>query len=146
MAERLLRIGLNPACAPPAADERARSRPIASPCRVAFASGAGYALVDVAQTCGSLRVSGCLHHKKTERSKGAPFASFCFSLLSRNVQLFAVVLVGNGQLLAAVCAAGSEDSASVLCGHALAESMLVHAATVVRLKCSFHLLIFIVIL
>ena len=84
--------------------------------------------------------------KKTERSKGAPFASFCFSLLNRNVQLFAVVLVGNGQLLAAVCAAGSEDSASVLCGHALAESMLVHAATVVRLKCSFHLLIFIVIL
>ena len=33
------------------------------------------------------------------------------------------------------------SSLTVLCGHSLAEAMLVNAATVVRLECSFHFLI-----
>ena len=74
--------------------------------------------------------------------------------------LLSVSLVRNGQLLAALCTARSQDATAILCGHALAETMLVtarsqdatailcghalaetmlvHAATIVRLKCSFH--------
>ena len=48
--------------------------------------------------------------------------------------LLSVILVRNGQLLAALCT----DATAILCGHALAETMLVYAATIVRLKCSFH--------
>ena len=36
-------------------------------------------------------------------------------------------------------------SATVLSGHSLAEAMLVHAAAVVRLECSFHLLLIILL-
>jgi hypothetical protein len=52
--------------------------------------------------------------------------------------LLSVVFVRYGQLLAALCTAGSQDAAAILGGHALAETMLVYAATIVRLKCSFH--------
>ena len=52
--------------------------------------------------------------------------------------LLSVMLVRYGQLLAALCTARSQDAAAILGGHALAETMLVHAATIVRLKCSFH--------
>ncbi len=55
--------------------------------------------------------------------------------------LLSVILVRYGQLLAALCTARSQDAAAIpaiLCGHALAETMLVYAATIVRLKCSFH--------
>ena len=52
--------------------------------------------------------------------------------------LLSVSLVRNGQLLAALCTARSQDATAILCGHALAETMLVYAATIVRLKCSFH--------
>jgi hypothetical protein len=52
--------------------------------------------------------------------------------------LLSVILVRNGQLLAALCTARSQDATAILCGHALAETMLVYAATIVRLKCSFH--------
>ena len=55
--------------------------------------------------------------------------------------LLSVILVRYGQLLAALCTARSQDAAAILGGHALAETMLVHAATVVGLKCSFHCLI-----
>ena len=52
--------------------------------------------------------------------------------------LLSVFLVRNGQLLAALCTARSQDATAILGGHALAETMLVHAAAIVRLKCSFH--------
>ena len=52
-----------------------------------------------------------------------------------------MVLVRNSQLLAALSTARSQDAATILGSHALAETMLVHAAAIVRLKCSFHCLI-----
>jgi hypothetical protein len=55
-------------------------------------------------------------------------------------RLLAVVLVRDGQLLAAMGAAGSQHAAAVLGGHSLAEAMLVHTTTIVRLECSFHFL------
>ena len=55
--------------------------------------------------------------------------------------LLSVSLVRNGQLLAALCTARSQDATAILGGHTLAETMLVYAATIVRLKCSFHCVI-----
>ena len=57
-----------------------------------------------------------------------------------------MVLVRYCQLLAAMSAARSQHAATILCSHALAEAMLVYAATIVRLKCSFHCLILIYLL
>ena len=53
-------------------------------------------------------------------------------------RLLTVVLVRDGQLLAAMGAARSQHATAVLGGHSLAEAMLVHATTIVRLECSFH--------
>lgn len=50
-----------------------------------------------------------------------------------------MVLVRNSELLTAVSTTGSQHAATILGSHSLAETMLVHATTVVRLKCSFHL-------
>ena len=50
--------------------------------------------------------------------------------------LLSVILVRNGQLLAALCTARSQDATAILCGHALAETMLVYAATIVRDDCA----------
>ena len=55
--------------------------------------------------------------------------------------LLSVILVRYGQLLAALSAARSQYATAILRCHALAEAMLVHAAAIVRLKCSFHCLI-----
>ena len=61
------------------------------------------------------------------------------SLLSSSCRdLLSVVLVADSKLLTALGAARSKYAAAVLGGHTLAETMLVHAAAVVRLKCSFH--------
>ena len=57
-------------------------------------------------------------------------------------KLLAVTLGRYGQLLAALCAARSQYATTILRCHALAETMLVDAATIVRLECSFHCLIF----
>ena len=57
-----------------------------------------------------------------------------------------MVLVRYGQLLAALCTARSQDATAILGGHALAETMLVHAAAIVGLKCSFHCCILLVYL
>lgn len=54
-------------------------------------------------------------------------------------ELLAVVLVRDGQFLAAMSATGSQHATPILCGHSLAETVLVDATAVVRLKCSFHL-------
>ena len=75
----------------------------------------------------------------TKGSRGIHYPCCLFVVLA-NYGLFSVVLVGNGQLLAALCAAGSQHATTILRCHALAETMLVHAATVVGLKCSFHCL------
>lgn len=54
------------------------------------------------------------------------------------VLLLAVHLVGNSELLAAFGAAHSQYAATVLCGHALAEAVLIVSLTVVGLESSFH--------
>lgn len=54
-------------------------------------------------------------------------------------ELLAVVLVRDGQFLASMSATGSQHATAILCGHSLAEAVLVDATAVVRLKCSFHL-------
>ena len=53
-------------------------------------------------------------------------------------RLLTVILVRDGQLLAAMGATRSQHATAVLGGHSLAEAMLVHTATIVRLECSFH--------
>jgi len=74
---------------------------------------------------------------KTKGSKGiTTHAAFLSSLLTYG--LFSVVLIRYGQLLAAFGAARSQHATTILRCHALAETMLVNAATVVGLKCSFH--------
>ena len=57
-----------------------------------------------------------------------------------------MVLVRNGELLAAMGATGSQYTTAILGGHSLTEAMLVLAATVVRLKCSFHFVLSFVLL
>ena len=49
-----------------------------------------------------------------------------------------MVLVRNSEFLTAVCTAGSKYATTILGLHTLTETMLVHAATIVWLKCSFH--------
>ena len=53
-----------------------------------------------------------------------------------------MVLVRNSQFLTTLGATRSQYATAVLRCHALAEAMLVHAAAVVRLECSFHLLLY----
>ena len=62
--------------------------------------------------------------------------------------LLAVILVRNGQLLAALCTARCQYATAILRCHTLTETMLVYAATIVWLKCSLHclMLFFIVII
>lgn len=50
-------------------------------------------------------------------------------------------LIRYGQFLATFCAARGQYASAVLRGHSLSETVLVIAATVVGLKCSFHCLI-----
>ena len=64
--------------------------------------------------------------------------TFSFAADGFAEKLLSVVLVRNGQLLTALGAAGSQHTTAILSCHALTEAMLVHAATVVGLKCSFH--------
>ena len=52
--------------------------------------------------------------------------------------LLAVVLARNGQLLATLGSAGCQYATAIGSGHSLTETVLVYAATVVGLKCSFH--------
>jgi hypothetical protein len=61
-------------------------------------------------------------------------------------ELLSVVLIRDGQLLAAMGATGSQYTTAILGGHSLTEAVLVHAATVVRLECSFHLVLSFVLL
>ena len=50
-----------------------------------------------------------------------------------------MVLVRNSEFLTAVCTAGSKYATTILGLHTLTETMLVHAAAVVWLECSFHI-------
>ena len=56
-----------------------------------------------------------------------------------------MILVGNSKLFAAMSAARSQHAAAILCCHSLTETVLVHSPAVVRLKCSFHLSICVII-
>ena len=49
-----------------------------------------------------------------------------------------MVLITYCQLLTTMCTARSQNATTILCSHTLTETMLVYAATVVGLKCSFH--------
>ena len=67
------------------------------------------------------------------------FRSFVSNELSAAWRkLFSMMLVRNSKLLAALGATRSQYSATVLCCHSLTETVLVHSAAIVRLKCSFH--------
>ena len=68
-------------------------------------------------------------------------------IVSRDViqRLLAVVLVGNGQLLAAMSAARSQHTTTILGGHSLTEAMLVHTTTIVGLECSFHFVVILIV-
>lgn len=55
-----------------------------------------------------------------------------------SVGLLAVTLVRNGQLLATLSATRCQYTTTIGSGHSLTETVLVYAATVVGLKCSFH--------
>ena len=78
---------------------------------------------------------------KNERCK----AVWCFASLACRFAanamaylVFAMNFVRHGQLLAALCAAGSQYAASVGRLHALTETMFVVSFAVVGLECSFH--------
>ena len=58
-----------------------------------------------------------------------------------NRSLFAMCLVRYGQFLATLCAARSQYAATILRGHSRSETVLIVAATVVGLKCSFHIFV-----
>ena len=55
-----------------------------------------------------------------------------------NGRLLAVVLVRNGQLLATLGTTRCQYTTTIGSGHSLTETVLVNAATVVGLECSFH--------
>jgi len=73
--------------------------------------------------------------KKQEKALPLPA-----SRLSAHAGLLAVVLVGNGQLLASFGSTRSQHAAAILRGHSLAEAVLVHSPAIVGLECSFHFL------
>ena len=68
-------------------------------------------------------------------------------IVSRDViqRLLTVILVGNGQLLAAMSAARSQHTTTILGGHSLTEAMLVHTTTIVGLECSFHFVVILIV-
>ena len=53
--------------------------------------------------------------------------------------LLPVSFVGNGELLATFCTTAGQDATAISGCHSLTETVLVVAATVVGLKCSFHI-------
>ena len=72
--------------------------------------------------------------KKTGTSHALPVLFLCGSMN----HLLSVVLIGNGEFLAALGAARSQHTTTVLGGHSLTETVLVHSPAIVGLKCSFH--------
>jgi hypothetical protein len=79
-------------------------------------------------------------HKKKRDGTHKKYHPVVFSLarMPHGTLLLSMMLVTDGELLTTLCAARSQHAATVLGGHTLAETMLVHAAAIVRLKCSFH--------
>ena len=72
---------------------------------------------------------------KTESS-----AAFLTTHHSVQQGLLAVILVRNSELLTAMSTTRSKYATTILGLHTLAETMLVNATAIVRLKCSFHVL------
>ena len=60
--------------------------------------------------------------------------------------LLTVPFVGNGELLATLSAARCQYAAAICSCHSLTETVLVVAATVVGLKCSFHIYLCLIIM
>ena len=56
-------------------------------------------------------------------------------------QLLSVVLIRNGELLAAMSTTRSEYATTILGLHTLTETVLVNATAIVWLECSFHFII-----
>ena len=95
---------------------------------------------------GNLQANCTLKQKKQQ---AVPFDKECLLLFVASVwlaspdditcrsRLLSVVLVRYCQLLAAMCAARSQYATTILGSHTLTETMLVHATTIVRLKCSW---------
>ena len=63
----------------------------------------------------------------------------------REKLVLAVYFIGNGQLLAAMSAARSQHTTTILGGHSLTEAMLVHTTTIVGLECSFHFVVILIV-
>ena len=76
--------------------------------------------------------------QKRKRSKASGLAPLLVWLVSC---LLAVSFVGNCELLATFGTTGGQHAAAICCCHSLTETVLVVAASVVGLKCSFHILL-----
>lgn len=75
----------------------------------------------------------------------ASYVSGC-AIHPTNNCLFAVIFVRNSEFLTTFCPARCKHATAILCCHTLTETMLVHATTIVRLKCSFHFLILFIVI
>ena len=81
--------------------------------------------------------------QKNKKEVKLPLLLLCFSHF---LQLLAMLLVRNGQLLASLSATRCQYATAIGSGHSFTETVLVLAATVVGLKCSFHIFIFFLLL
>ena len=59
-------------------------------------------------------------------------------MLAFRLRFHAIILVGNGQLLAALGTTGSQYTTAIGSGHSLTETVLVSSLSVRGLECSFH--------
>lgn len=73
--------------------------------------------------------------KKEEEARKVPYF---FSYVKANLCLLAMPLVRNGQLLATLGAAACQYTTTIGSSHSLTETVLVSAAAVRGLECSFH--------
>lgn len=80
-----------------------------------------------------------------KRQQDRSLTAFLVHLHCSAANLLTVVLIRDGQLLAAMLTTAGEHATAVLRCHTLTETVLVHAAAVVGLKCSFHCCSFILI-
>ena len=81
---------------------------------------------------------------KKEKEVKSPLLLSLFA--SSSVCLLAVFFVWNGEFLAAFSATWCQYAATGCCCHSLTETVLVIAATVVGLKCSFHIVCYCLII
>ena len=75
----------------------------------------------------------CRINEKTGKSAAFPVLS-----LTSHDGLLSVMLIRNGQLLAAFGTTRGKHATTILCSHSLTETVLVDSSAVVGLECSFH--------